>query len=646
MEELIPGHPKGYDLTLLNTYYIPPKDKDDDFILIIYIDNVKNKKFHHIIYNPEYTYYKLRDDIHINHHFDEIEKDKLEPITVRYRNLLHSIAENTNNLDFFFSNIRCGNYRRNKELHKLKEIFSSDRNINDYYRAKFSEFYKNDIIKISKAYMDIEIDIINGENDVNPIEYVESCPINAIAFLNKNTNTLYQLLLRDNLNPLIAEYEEYTKSTGFNKELSDFVIEHVGGYKKANKFKIDNLEYELLFFDNEISLIQTWFDIYKQCSPDFLMIYNMDFDLNYIYKRIEILGYDPLDFFTDDRIKEKVFRYYVDKNNYNDYEERGDFVTISGYTVWIDQMIQFPSRRKGRKKLDNYKLDTVAYSVCKINKLDYSHITNHIKYLPYKNYKIFSWYNIMDVIVQNCVEESVNDLDYLFAKCNLNDTRYEKCHRQSIYLANRFHKEYSKLNYILGNNINIYNEIPTTKYPGAQVGNPKNNSDKLKMKYNDAPVNIVENGVDFDYTALYPSIIEENNLTGSSQIGKIIINDKVHNKERPYMYTSGEDDSNYSRGGEFLENMMCDNKLEFYNRWFGLADIHELLIDIDECVSNGYSQFIPLDYNINDIIHDTNDNLINIIDKNNYNDYINILEFYDDYNKETISDILMNIRKG
>ena len=61
--------------------------------------------------------------------------------------------------------------------------------------------------------------------------------------------------------------------------------------------------------------------------------------------------------------------------------------------------------------------------------------------LPYLDMKVFSFYNVMDVIVQKCIEKSTQDCEYIFTKCLVNNTVYPKGHRQSIYLANRFAKD-------------------------------------------------------------------------------------------------------------------------------------------------------------------------------------------------------------
>ena len=80
-------------------------------------------------------------------------------------------------------------------------------------------------------------------------------------------------------------------------------------------------------------------------------------------------------------------------------------------------MIQFASRRKGRGRYPSFKLDAIGETVAGVKKLDYSHITNSLGELPYLDFKTFSFYNVMDVIVQKCIEVCTQDLEYVFTKC-------------------------------------------------------------------------------------------------------------------------------------------------------------------------------------------------------------------------------------
>lgn len=591
---LLAHYPKGSDITILNaSYHRRQKDQDtgkwnSDFMVISYKDNVNQTKGHEIIYEPSYVYYKAKDNVPIRHNMFYIEKDKVNPVECKYTDLAKSIAEETGNLDFYYDNIKAGNFSGNKALHTIPSIFSSDANIEDHWRARFAREYVNEEVPVTKGYFDIEADTKRMQGDFPELG---ECPINAVSYIDDKTNTVNVFLLRDIFgdNPFIEEFEknnfsDINKASSLFKELQEFIIINVGGPEKAKKFGVDHLNFEFMFFDDEVQLLITLFQVINKNSPDFMLAWNMAFDIPYIIERCYVLGIDPALVLSDSRYTEKYATYYIDNLHKNEYELRGDYYDIAADTVYLDQLVQFASRRKGQAAFPNFKLDTAADIITKgaVRKLDYSHITTNISELPYKDYKTFVFYNIMDTIAQKCIEVTVEDIDYIFATCVTNDTRYSKGHRQTVYLTNRTRKYFYGMGYILGNNCNTGEKTP---FPGAMVGDPTHNSNYAKKRSIIGEIfNIVDNCDDFDFKSLYPSIDRECNLAPNTIIGKIIIDNKVHKWENPYH------NKDYDRGGQFMEDLVTGNPLEFCKRWFGFADFREILEDINEY----FSMHIPI----------------------------------------------------
>ena len=574
---MIKGYNPGADITILDTIYQYPQRNEegdgyeDDFISILYKDNVTGKKDHYIIHKPDYEYFELDPNISLDHNLFFIEKEKVHSRMVPFTNLLKDIAERSGNTEFFYNNIRAGNRKANEQLHTLYNIFNSDMEINDHYRFRFDKLYTNRNCPISKAYFDIEVDTIDMVGD---FPEMGECPINAVSYIFENKITSF--LLRDSNNPLIEEFEKSISKDLF-RELNDFIIDNVGGLEKAKKFNVDNLSYEFKFYDEEICLIHELFEMINQNEPDFLLAWNMAFDIPYIWNRIVRLGYDPRDFMSHPSFNkdERIARYYIDERHLNEYEARGDRYTITSHTVYLDQLIHFASRRKGQSAFPNFKLDTAGSIITGVRKLDYSHITTNISKLPYLDYKTFVFYNIMDTIVQKCIEEETKDIDYVFNKCLMNNTRYDKCHRQTVYLANRATKEFDLKGYIIGNNIN---KISSEKEPfeGARVSDPLNNSDYSKMRIHGIPVNIINNLVDFDFKSLYPSTEREFNIAPNTQLGKVIIPEQVFDGENPLKSEI------FDRGSKYLEDLTSGDFLSFCHRWLHFPSFTEWLSDLDE----------------------------------------------------------------
>lgn len=572
---LIKGYPSGSDITILNTAYHYPIKMDDgkyskDNLMIVFRDNATGKKDHVFIETPEYEFYMANDDVLIDHHLQAIEEDKVHKVVTPYCDLEKTIAQLTGNEEFYWENIRMGNRSANKELHHLKNVFASKFNIEDHYRFRFSLEYTNSIFTIKKAYFDIEVDSIDMMGD---FPEMGECPINAVSYINDGDHSINIFLLRNEKNPLIAEFEKEVATGKVHKELQQFIIDSVTR-KLAEQYGMLDFKIAFYFYDEEIRLIQDLFLLVNKHESDFLIAWNMAFDIPYIHERIMVLGYDPRDIMCH-RSMEKEFKvasYYIDTRA-AEFAERGDFYDISSHTVYLDQLIHFASRRKGQKAFDSYKLDDIGWEVAKIHKLDYSHITTSIAKLPYLDYKTFVFYNVMDTIVQKGIEEKVKDLNYVFGKCLVNHTRYEKCHRQTVYLSNRANAEWRKDGLIIGNGSGTKEKV---SYPGALVGDPLHNSDYSKYRQDNQTFNIVDNMCDFDYKALYPSTDIQNNMGPNTQIGKIIIDTQIFAGENPF------NNKFYDRGGQFLEDYTSGDLLEFTHRWFGFATYRLLIDDIVE----------------------------------------------------------------
>lgn len=576
---IIPEYPKDSDITILNADYHDTERRPDgswatDFINIIYKDNQTGEKKHKIIESPDYVYYMLPSDPGYNKFFAK--KEEVRAVVCKYNGILRSIAENTGNMDFFTANKQARNNAANKQLHTINTVLGSDMHCEDHYRFIFDRQYKNQVCNITKAFLDIETDIIS----LPPGKFVEpgQCPINAVTLIDYSIGrTVYTFLLRNDKNPQIKQFEEECNN-GIQDELNQFVIEHVGGIEKAKKYKVDDFKFRQFFFDeeDEINMIRSIFLLLHTIRPDFCLAWNMAFDIPYIIERCRKLGYDPADILSDPTYEKRYASYFIDTNHGVEYEARGDKCQIAGDVVFLDELIHFASRRKGQAAFPNFRLDTAGELIAGVNKLDYSHICKHIKFLPYKNYKTFVFYNIFDTIVQACIEAKVNDIDYIFTKCLANNTRYDKGHRQSYYLTNRIIKEFRKAGYIFGNNTNKYNP-KKEEFEGAMVNDPTHNSNELKMRNEMGTIfNVLKNLDDFDYKSLYPSIARENNMAPNTILFKVFIDTQVHGKEN---YVNNP---LYDRGGAMLEDLAADNIIEFAHRWLGLPDIKGLIACMEE----------------------------------------------------------------
>ena len=606
-DQLIPSYPLGSDLVILDaTYHFPNKQQVEsyngvktvytpDTMTIVYKDNTTGKKGIEVIENPKYVFYMLKNNIPTpNYDMFFTDMKNLDEITCRYRDINKAIAEKldqyegtTKYTDLYKRNIRDGNYKANMDFQKSRRVFGSDIPINDFYRMRFAEQYKNTETPVSRAYLDIEVDV-----KLSPTDFPTNgnCPINAISYFEHDTKRLFTFLLNQkDVNPKSNEFCTTVDNREFNEEFKGFLNETLGS-EKVKDFKLENIQTKVLTYNDELTLLKDLFGYINYTKPDFLMVWNMSFDIPFIINRILALGGNPKDIMCIHDISPlyENCNYIVD-SDHEDFSTKGDYADITSYTVYLDQLIQFASRRRGGAQYRSYSLDYIGNEMAGVQKLHYENIAANVMELPYNDYRTFVKYNMMDVLVQYCIEFKADDILYVFDKALLNCTEYKKVHRQTIYLSNRATIMFKNFgNYVLGNNLNKFKPKPTVKYEGAYVADPCKFGDKYKDKVNGIPIMRASNAIDFDFTRLYPSITQEYNMAPNTEIGYIKIPVKIYEAENAIH------NEKYTRSGQFIEDMTSECDIEFAHRWFNLASFKEAYADIIEYFNTEESPFYRL----------------------------------------------------
>ena len=606
-DQLIPSYPLGSDLVILDaTYHFPNKQQVEsyngvktvytpDTMTIVYKDNTTGKKGIEVREKLNYVFYMLKNNVPTPK-YDMFFTDmkNLDEIKCKYRDVNKAIAEKldqyegtTKYTDLYKKNVRDGNYKANMDFQKSRRVFGSDIPINDFYRMRFAEQYKNTETPVSRAYLDIEVDV-----KLSPTDFPTNgnCPINAISYFEHDTKRLFTFLLNQkDVNPKSNEFCTTVDNREFNEEFKGFLNETLGS-EKVKDFKLENIQTKVLTYNDELTLLKDLFGYINYSKPDFLMVWNMSFDIPFIINRILVLGGNPKEIMCIHDISPlyENCNYIID-SDHEDFSTKGDYADITSYTVYLDQLIQFASRRRGGARYRSYSLDYIGNEMAGVQKLHYENIAANVMELPYNDYRTFVKYNMMDVLVQYCIEFKADDILYVFDKALLNCTEYKKVHRQTIYLSNRATIMFKNFgNYVLGNNLNKFKPKPTVKYEGAYVADPCKFGDKYKDKVNGVPIMRASNAIDFDFTRLYPSITQEYNMAPNTEIGYIKIPNKIYEAE------NATHNEKYTRSGQFIEDMTSECDIEFAHRWFNLASFKEAYADIIEYFNTEESPFYRL----------------------------------------------------
>lgn len=556
------GLSKKENLILFNTVYHRNTDdtKKHDAISLIFKDMKTGKKQLKVIDDPKMEVYKAKEHIDLgdtNHVI--IERSKLDKFDVGHKQKVLDIAKllGKDATDFYWNCVKTRNFKEQKQIMMDNRLFACDRNIEDFYRYKcINHFGEKNITKPSKGFFDIEADIAYGDIDFKT--NTGEAPVNAVTIVDGEHKVSYTMLLRDDNNPLIAEFEK-----NIPQFLKDMNSKHDEEYGK--------FEYKIAMFDYELDLIEFLFKLINTLNLDFLLAWNMGFDIPYLIHRIKVNGGSPKQIICHPDFDYKEC-YYTASGEF-EIKKKTDWFTVSAYTVYMDQMINYASIRKSQSKLDSYKLDFIGGLEVNARKLDYSDL-GHIREFPYKDYARFVEYNIIDCMVQYKIEEKVNDIDTILYRSYEANTRLNKVFKEVTFLTNVAYRDFKDYQgYVLGNNINgmlyDHNDPNKEKFSGAFVGNPMLVAEVGKQLFsNSLSKNIFDIITDYDYTSLYPTIIMMFNIFVTTMLGKIIIRGEV--TEHEIISQSVVDNNRYDRGGQYMEDLETQEALFFCRKWLGL----------------------------------------------------------------------------
>jgi DNA polymerase elongation subunit (family B) len=325
------------NLLLINVIYHRPRKETnwEDAVSVVLKDVRTGQKKLVQIHNPDMLYYVVKEEYRNFKYCPAYRPlSECEVHRVPYKKVLDDICEVGGDLAKDFRN-RCkanGNGRAIKNLHKYPFVLGSDVNYVDYFRCEWALHYHNSEINktLTTAYLDIEVDAI----DIPGFPEPGSCPINAVSLVDPQDKIVYVFLLRNEKNPQIDEFEDTVND--FKKDCH-----------KAFDDSYGEFDYKFYLFDEakELVMIQQLFALIHEKKWDFLLIWNMAFDIPYIIARIEELGADPRDIMCHPDFERKELFYHKDTFHY-DFKTRNDSFTISSYTVFLDQMMQYIKIRK------------------------------------------------------------------------------------------------------------------------------------------------------------------------------------------------------------------------------------------------------------------------------------------------------------
>ena len=499
----------------------------EDALLYVVGDNSGNRELK-ILQKPKYTFYLAKKPL--GYHRLSVPIDDLIPITCNYSDRFEQMADSIGLKSEYIQAKKDWMTKREwiqQNLYNNSQLYFADNDIEDVFKMNFIEKsgdHATDLTYTS-GFTDIEVRADLG--DFN--QHMAEVPICSICHLDAKSETIYVVVVNDPKVPMIKEVfnnlGEYVNN--FRKLLKEIrnecieeIIKHKSNPELVHSF---NFNFKFFLMDNEKDLIIKYFDIIKELKPDFVGIWNINYDMIMIKNRAAKLGLNMADLISNNIISPeyRYFDHVEDKDRYDSkkqthYSRYFDKIFSSSITQWYCQMSLHSNLRKRFLEKD-YKLGTIGSKYAYIKKLDLESKGYHVSNVYVKNFKVFLDYAIIDPIVQFMIERMNNDIPRYMINCR--NTKFFNGIKKTYGIKNDLctFLKYTK-NEIVGNN-KSYDIVEAI--PGAIIASP-NNIARKGIELLGVKTHIYRNAVDFDIASEYPTLLISYNILKTTIYGRII----------------------------------------------------------------------------------------------------------------------------
>lgn len=339
--------------------------------------------------------------------------------------------------------------------------------------------------------------------------------INLITFIHEKD--IYSVALKEFMRKKVGEDKYEPASIDDAREVIDRLI---GSYITKNEFKL-HLEVK----DTELEMIQWIFDRIHERKTTFIGIWNENFDLPKIIESIERNGGDVTEIMAHPDVPKKFrsVHYYEDKSEVDHFTDKWHWMSITGYSQFVDSMCLYARNRKVNGRDTSYALDDISTKELGQGKLHFGKITNHTiaqltQFLEY-------WaYNINDVLIMMLMEWKNNDMTAMQTLSG--QSLLNQFSRQTVQLKNDLYKFAKNRGRIIAS----AGPVMFTKYDDmmGKAGGTVLPPDKAvtvgiaACRGMNRPTQVCIMTNDLDVSSMYPSVLSAFNISKETTLATII----------------------------------------------------------------------------------------------------------------------------
>lgn len=596
----------GKNPTLLNVKYVRPSKTTEECFEVIYKDDEGVVRLS--IEKPEIDIWFVKPEYRdFDYNKPQFEMSKMYTVRTKVSEVAKTIASEMGEegLNFIKACLNARDYKRINQVFKWPYVFKADFQPEYYFMDEWYKKYPLNYPKLSKGFLDIETDIIDYKPNLDDVPNTAHAPVNLVTVILEDTNESWTFVLKPyKPSPLgLNEKEWKTRYEMYESQLKQHekIFADTSVILKDIHDRFDGMygyiDYHIREYEKEIDLIADVFRLINNRKPNFMLTWNMRFDIQYLFYRIRTLGYYPESIMCHPDFENKRCSFVLDRSTYL-IEKQYDYFYCSSYTQYICQMRLYASVRKSQHKLKSVKLNAIGDIELKDKKVDYEEYGN-LTDLFYGNWYLGIIYNIKDVLIQKGIEKKTNDVMTYYMRSHSNLTPYNKIFRETHLLRNVREQYFEKQGWVQSNNLNTSNEDEAekefydddeeeekTSFKGAINALPTMNM-KIGMKIKGILSNkIFKNTMDYDMGAFYPSCKISSNMDSDTLLCKAAFDNEEFlsgeyiNRSLNQTYYEKDKECNTRKldfTGEAVNNFINGNILSFIYNYLGIPSITDIM---------------------------------------------------------------------
>ncbi len=444
------------------------------------------------------------------------------------------------------------NYKQGKEFEDLKRV--------NMYLTPQKQMFQECLKRLGRIITNKDKDnkyVLKKAVDGNP--YIYGINTHGKIFLKVAYQNLYgEVSTKYTIAPLDIEWDTIKDqlciiSFVFNKVCYTFInTEYLKPEDEDNLQKLyteniptTDFESKYFFYNTELECVLECFKLLHTLKPDFIAVWNIEYDIGQILKILERNEIDPKDVFSHPDVPNelKYFYYKKDKDfrmsvsgvrKSSEPKDRWHIIEASCYSYFLDAMSVYNYIRSNRKRVPTgYSLDSILGFELgdKFKKLKFKHLTEDLVGLEWhrfmvKNhfaeYVVYNQYDVISMVLLDNKTEDMQNVLALLSECN----SFDLFPRGPARLVNEMLLFGLKHNKVLGKSPPLTERRETLGMDGWIITLPNAN---LNNKYGykllndvDLKSNIRLNVFDLDQISGYPNDIRTANVGRDTTLREVV----------------------------------------------------------------------------------------------------------------------------